>query len=169
MSKGESYESMRKPDTGSVNVEVTEVHTTLTTTDKVPDQAFQLDIVDRDPTRMNDHLNVTFSDIFAEPAGTHSFDSIWECSFKTYRGTKLWCYRILSAICAVPAAFCWGISFACLFFGQIWCTVPCIKGCTLQLIAFGKIYSSCIHTFYDPCYDSCSRILSRIWITLMKE
>ncbi|KAL9972048.1 hypothetical protein ACROYT_G018287 [Oculina patagonica] len=94
----------------------------LTINDDVPQtihHGHKLDMRDRDPTAMNDHVKVFFQDVFAEPDGSHSIDGVWRTSFSTFVATKYWCYRILTAVCGVPTAIMCGIYFACLSFDYI--------------------------------------------------
>ncbi|XP_013409414.1 caveolin-3-like [Lingula anatina] len=130
---------------------------------------FALDMTDRDPTNMNDHLKVLFEDVIAEPEGTHSFQTIWRTSFATFSATKKWTYRILSAICGVPCAFCWGIHFACLTFCNVWSVVPSIKSYGIQLKAIGTVFGMCIRTFSDPCFESFGRIFGRMHLDLVRK
>jgi len=121
-----------------------------------------LDMIDRDPTSMNDHVRVFFEDVFAEPEGTHSIDGIWRTSYTTFTSTKYWCYRILTAIFGIPTAILCGLYFACLSFDYIWCIMPCLRAYLIELQCLGKIFALCIRTFADPCFESVSRMLGGI-------
>merc|ERR1712227_1150501 len=80
-----------------------------------------VDYENRDRNGLNPDLKVNFADVIAEPEGAHSFKTIWGTSFKTYSLTKFWCYRILTAVLAVPLSVFWGLYFALLAFCSIWC------------------------------------------------
>lgn len=108
---------------------------------------------------------VQFEDIFAEPEGSHSIDAVWKASFRVFTGTKHWCYRILSAIFAVPCAFCWGIHFACLTFAHIWTVQPSIKSCTIDIYPSGKLWALFIRSFCDPFCESIGFVFSKIRIS----
>ncbi|XP_071959972.1 caveolin-3-like [Antedon mediterranea] len=127
----------------------------------IPDDV-HIDMNDRDPEHINEDVKVAFEDIFAEPEDLHSQDKTWLKSYQTFRGTKSWCYNCLTSICAIPAAFCWGLEFACLSFYHIWCAVPCLHDFKIFLKCTGEIWSICIHTFFDPCYSSVALTFSRI-------
>ncbi|XP_077981671.1 caveolin-1-like isoform X1 [Glandiceps talaboti] len=131
--------------------------------------AEHLDMQDRDPTRMNDLVKVQFEEVFAEPEGMHSFNTIWKYAFITFTGTKFWCYRITTAICAIPCAFCWGIEFACLTFWHVWYVVPYIKAWLICLYWLQRMWQIWISCFLDPFFDSVSRIFSNIRVHVSKE
>lgn len=46
--------------------------------------------------------------MFAEPEGMHSWDPVWRYSYLTFFNSKFWCYRLITLLCAVPAAILWG-------------------------------------------------------------
>lgn len=129
-----------------------------------------VDCLDRDPNSINDHVKVRFSDIFAEPdEEVHSFDKIWVLSFKVFTLVKVWCYRITSVILALPCAVCWGCHFACLSFCQIWCCIPCLKACDVDLWCVRKIWTVCIDSFIGPCCAAYGLIFSRFNVKMAKE
>ncbi|KAL4226699.1 Caveolin-3 [Mactra antiquata] len=41
----------------------------------------EIDLVNRDPNNINDHLKVRFEDVLAEPEGIRSIDCIWKLSY----------------------------------------------------------------------------------------
>nr|KAG5711297.1 hypothetical protein BaRGS_005994 [Batillaria attramentaria] len=71
-----------------------------------------------------------------------------------FRNTKLWCYRILTLLCAVPAGFVWGIQFACLACCTVWCCRPCIRAFDISLSCVKDFYTVFVMTFYRPCYEA---------------
>lgn len=128
----------------------------------------ELDLDDRDPTEMNEFVKVSWGEVFAEPKGVHSYPGVWINSYKCYMGSKFWCYRICSLICSIPFAFCWGIAFALMTFWHIWYVVPCLKAYMIEIACVKRVWSVCIHTFFDPCYESMALTLSRIKINMVQ-
>ncbi|XP_033746505.1 caveolin-1-like [Pecten maximus] len=128
-----------------------------------------IDLSDRDPTRMNDDVKVDFDDLFAEPDGAHSIDCVWQNSALVFTRTKFWCYRILTAIFAIPCAFCWGISFACLTCGFVWNVRPMIRRYAIEIIPCAQIWRIFIEAIISPIFESCGKIFSGIIITMKKE
>ncbi|XP_073508015.1 caveolin-1 isoform X1 [Phyllobates terribilis] len=130
----------------------------------------EINLVNRDPKHLNDEVvKIDFEDVIAEPEGTHSFDGIWKASFTTFTVTKYWFYRLLSAILGIPLALIWGIYFAILSFLHIWAVVPCIKSYMIEIQCISRIYSICIHTFFDPLFEAIGKMFSFIQISLRKE
>jgi len=129
-------------------------------------QEYKVDLRNRDINNINQHLKVQFFDVFGEPdPTTHSFDSVWDISYKVYTGTKLWCYRILSLLCAIPAAFCAGCNFACLSFNYIWCYQPCLKQFAIFLVPLRYIVTQLVRALCMPCCSACGFYLSHIRVT----
>ncbi|XP_013888353.1 caveolin-1 isoform X1 [Austrofundulus limnaeus] len=130
----------------------------------------EIDLVNRDPKRINDDVvKVEFEDIIAEPAGTYSFDGIWKASFTTFTVTKYWCYRLLTALVGIPLALIWGIFFAILSFVHIWAVVPCIKSYMIETHCISRVFSICVHTFFDPLFEAMGKCFSSIRIRMSKE
>ncbi|XP_072025550.1 caveolin-3-like [Amphiura filiformis] len=128
---------------------------------KVEEMPVELDMNDRDPNELNEHVKNSWPELFGEPEGVYSFERIWMCSYKTYFYTKLWCYKIISAICAVPAAFCWGVYFACMSFMYIWYLTPCVKAYLVQLNFASNLFQVCLKSFCNPLWESCALIFSK--------
>ncbi|XP_071141220.1 caveolin-3-like [Mytilus edulis] len=129
----------------------------------------RINLYDRDPTNMNELVKVQFDDIFAEPVGTHSFDGVWTASHTVFTGTKHWCYRILSAVCALPCSFCWGLHFACLSFNYIWSIQPSLRSFSIQIGPIAKVWSMCVRAFCDPLFESIGFIFSKIKISFKRD
>ncbi|EDV25193.1 uncharacterized protein TRIADDRAFT_56887 [Trichoplax adhaerens] len=132
------------------------------TSDEPVNLKFNMNVSDRDPNGINEHLKVSFSEVFAEPHGNYSFDAIWKLSYTIFEGSKLWCYRIISAIFALPCALFCGCYFACVVFGQIWAYTPCIRGLSILFGCMFKMITLCVQVCCNPVNDSVARILSRI-------
>ena len=81
----------------------------------------------------------------------------------------MWCYRILSAVFAIPCALCWGVNFACLQFDYIWCIQPYLKVFAIKLRPIAVIWGACLRAIIDPLFESCGKVLSNIKITTKKE
>lgn len=120
----------------------------------------------RDKNNLHPDIKVNFSDVIAEPDGAHSFATIWGTSFKTYSLTKYWCYRILTAVLAVPLSVFWGLYFALLAFCSIWCIAPCIKGFIIWTNFISKIWGLMVRTFLDPLFESIGLVFTKIHVTL---
>ena len=65
--------------------------------------------------------------MLAEPASAHGFDPLWRLSFILFSQTKLWLYRILSAILVLPLSVVWAVIFALATIAYVWLLRPLIK------------------------------------------
>ncbi|GIY63964.1 hypothetical protein CEXT_173141 [Caerostris extrusa] len=61
-----------------------------------------MNLLDRDTEHINDHINVVFEEILAEPRANQSFDEVWKFAYVLFAGTKLWAYRVLAAVFRCP-------------------------------------------------------------------
>ncbi|CAH1783690.1 unnamed protein product [Owenia fusiformis] len=114
------------------------------------------DMIERDPNNINDHIGVEFEDIIAEPDGAHSQDCVWRNSYKCFNCGKNLCYKILTFICALPLALCWGCSFACISFSHIWQVTPCYKVLDINCGCIRKFWGLCVNCAIGPCCEACS-------------
>jgi len=129
----------------------------------------EIDMKDRDPTDMNAHLKITFEDVFAEPHPTiFAFDGVWGTSFKVFRCTKLWAYRILTAIFAVPLAVFWGIYFAVLSCCTIWCCQPCVRAYQIELSCFKGFWLAILDALYRPLCETLGYCFYNVRVNVVK-
>ena len=84
-------------------------------------------------------FQIDFDDVLAEPSAAHGFDPIWRLSFVLFSQTKLWIYRIISAIVAVPLTILWAIIFSILSVLYVWVIRPIIRIIELFLAVFKRV------------------------------
>lgn len=63
---------------------------------------------------------VSFEDVIAEPVSVRSGDRVWIWSHALFEVSRVWFYRIITALLAVPVSLIAGIVFAVLSFIHIW-------------------------------------------------
>ena len=68
-------------------------------------------------------LQVTFEDVIAEPPSVRSFDKVWLWSHALFEVSRVWFYRLISLLLAVPLALIAGVLFALLSCIHIWYVV----------------------------------------------
>ncbi|CAG6021087.1 unnamed protein product [Menidia menidia] len=94
--------------------------------------------VSRDPNGINRHLKVIaatllelmaleVSDVLAEPNTPHTIDGVWIYSLSGFERTRIWTYRCLSLLFAVPLALLCGVFLAILACLRVWYVVA--KSC----------------------------------------
>merc|ERR1712154_498215 len=66
-----------------------------------------LDLVNRDPNNISDHIKVAFEDVFAEPEGAHSCDCIWKNSYCCFEFCKRLTYMLLTTFYGICIAMEW--------------------------------------------------------------
>ncbi|XP_042363268.1 caveolin-1-like [Plectropomus leopardus] len=131
---------------------------------------WEIDLINRDPKQINeDVIKISFEDVIAEPAGTHSLDCVWTGSNITFTGTKYCCYRTLTAILGIPLSLIWGFTFACLSFWHIWVVAPCIKSFLINMHCVSQYFSLYIRIFIDPFFEAMGKIYSSVRVVLQKE
>ncbi|GFY79039.1 caveolin-1 [Trichonephila inaurata madagascariensis] len=124
-----------------------------------------LNILDRDDKNVNDHINIAFEDVLAEPDSNHTFVCVWQNSFLLFDVVKFWFYRILSAILFIPFAFLWGLIFAILTCLNVWVVSPLLRTFDVVLHIVHRIWSGIIRTFLDPVFKSIGQICSNVHVT----
>ncbi|XP_022533102.2 caveolin-2 [Astyanax mexicanus] len=123
----------------------------------------------RDPYGVNNHLKVDFSDVLAEPASTRSYDRVWVYSGIGFESARIWSYRCLTAVCAVPVSCLSGCLFALLACLHIWCVMPCVQVCHTCLPCVRSLWMSLVNIFLMPLCESAARCCSGVYILLSKE
>ncbi|GFS94783.1 caveolin-1 [Nephila pilipes] len=124
-----------------------------------------LNLLDRDDKNVNDHINIAFEDVLAEPDSNHTFICVWQNSFLLFDVVKFWFYRILSAILFIPFAFLWGLIFAVLTCLNVWIISPLLRTFDVILHIVHRVWSGIIRTFLDPVFKSIGQICSNVHVT----
>merc|ERR1712170_34937 len=130
-----------------------------TTTSKMADGP---DMEQRDINLLNSHVKVVFEEVLGEPEGVRSIDCVWRNSYACFNGTLNICYKILTVLCGIPLAFCWGCEFACTACYHIWYMTPLIRDFRIHCMAFEKMLRICTESCLSPCMESCGACLSQM-------
>merc|ERR1719266_3174141 len=121
-----------------------------------------LDLTARDKQGINTEIDLDFDDVLAEPSAVHGFDPIWRLSFVLFSQTKLWIYRIISAIVAVPLTILWAIIFSILSVLYVWVIRPIIRIIELFLAVFKKVLISVLGATLEPLCHATGAIFGRV-------
>jgi len=116
----------------------------------------EIDLVNRDPNNINDHIKVEFEDILAEPDSTHSIDCVWKNSYRCFNFCKRFCYLLMTTLCGICIAAEWGCEFAWIAFIHIWHVTPCFKCLEINCGCLQKLYGMGVHCLVDPWCDACA-------------
>ncbi|XP_076596292.1 caveolin-2 [Chaetodon auriga] len=125
--------------------------------------------VNRDPYGINQHLKVEVSDVLAEPATPRSIDQVWLYSVVGFEETRIWTYRCLSLLFAVPFAFLCGIFLAVLACLHVWFVVPCIQLSNTFLPCLRSLCMCAVNVFIAPFCTSLALCCSQIAISLSNK
>jgi len=118
----------------------------------------EVDLANRDPNSLNDHLGVSYEEVLGEPDATHSIDCIWTNSYKCFNMWLSLCYKICTTLCGLCIAMGWGCYFAFVSFHHIWYLTPFIKAYEINIRIYAKIYAIWIKNCCEPCCESCGKM-----------
>ncbi|XP_076124218.1 caveolin-2 [Alosa pseudoharengus] len=119
-------------------------------------------INERDPQQMNECLKVTFEDVIAEPESVRSGDRIWIWSNALFEVSRVWFYRIVTVLLAVPVSLIAGMLFGVLSCFHIWLLTPCVKITLLNTGWLQTLWSSMLDTFVLPFFQSAAGCFNSI-------
>ena len=121
-----------------------------------------LNVVDRDDKHINSHVNLAFDDIIAETDASQGFEFIWRLTFLIFTTVRLWLYRLIAGVLALPLALIWAIIFAFINVFVIWFATPAFKVYDVLLFHVHRLYAGLVRTFLDPVFTSFGLLLANI-------
>ncbi|KAL4226694.1 hypothetical protein ACF0H5_014674 [Mactra antiquata] len=128
-------------------------------------QQQQLDMENRDPNNLNDHLQVSFEDVFGEPEGVRAMDCVWSNSYKCFEFWKGCIYKLCTFLCGLCIAACWGCEFGGIALNHVWCWTPCMRDFSICVGCYQKLFGTCISCCLNPLCEGCGRLFSQITVT----
>ncbi|TNN85641.1 Caveolin-2 [Liparis tanakae] len=126
-------------------------------------------IHDRDPKRVNKSLKVIFEDVIAEPPSVRSFDNVWLWSHAVFEVSRLWIYRFISFLLAVPVSLAAGILFAVLSCLHIWLIMPSVQLLLINMHWVQTVWGSILNILISPLFTSVGKSCGRITVHLAKD
>ncbi|OAF66677.1 Caveolin-2 [Intoshia linei] len=121
-----------------------------------------IDLINRDPHNINDHVMIVYEDVFAEPEGIKSPEWIWKASYVCFRCGKNSSYKVLSFFCSCILGLVWGCQLGCLTFCNIWHITPCIRLFAINCGCLQKFWGTWINCCLSPICESCGLCFSKI-------
>ncbi|GAB6022543.1 hypothetical protein CHUAL_006649 [Chamberlinius hualienensis] len=121
-----------------------------------------LNLLERDEKHNNDDVNIQFEDIICEPDSSHSFDGVWRLTYIIFSTTKLWCYRLLAALVALPCAIFCGFNFALLTCFHVWGVTPAMRIFQINIRFLQRFWSLFFRAIFDPIFQSIGMLCSNI-------
>jgi len=113
-----------------------------------------LDLQNRDLTDLNDEVNIEFSSVFAEPNANHGFEGVWKLNYVMFTQTKLWVYKILSALVSLPLAILWALVFSMVTLIYVWLIKPVLALFTVFMAITKKVISTTVDSTLTPVAQS---------------
>ncbi|XP_064606147.1 caveolin-1-like [Liolophura sinensis] len=113
-----------------------------------------LDLVNRDPNSINNHVQVAFEDVLAEPEDVRSMNCVWKFTYKCFTLWKQLCYNIATFCCGLCIAMNWGCIFAETAFYHIWYITPYLKWLEINCEPMRKLFRMCLSCCLDPVCES---------------
>ncbi|XP_077459944.1 caveolin-2 [Stigmatopora argus] len=123
----------------------------------------------RDPRGMNDCLKVTFEDVIAEPVSVRSGDRVWIWSHALFEVSRVWVYRIITVLLAIPMSIISGILFAHLSCIHIWMISPFIKYILIGTIWLQNLWNVVLDVIVRPLLTSAGQCCGRFNIHVAEE
>ncbi|XP_015126089.1 caveolin-3 isoform X1 [Diachasma alloeum] len=123
-----------------------------------------VDLEDRDPNGLNEHLQVMWEDVIGEPDGIRSPECAWRLSGHCFRLSRGCCYIFLSILIAPIVALFLGFTFACLSFQHIWCIAPCLRVWKISCAATRAFFTGFTHALVRPCTESIGYLFHNVRI-----
>ncbi|KAJ3602054.1 hypothetical protein NHX12_029814 [Muraenolepis orangiensis] len=126
-------------------------------------------IVARDPRGINECLQVTFEDVIAEPVSLRSTDKVWFWSNALFEVCRVWIYRVLSLLLAVPMAVLSGLLFAVLSCFHIWMVQPCMRCTLIGTYWLQSLWAVVLEVVVGPLFTSAGRSCGGFSVHLAEE
>lgn len=126
-------------------------------------------INERDPRQINECLKVSFEDVIAEPVSVRSGDRVWIWSHALFELSRVWFYRIITALLAVPVSLIAGILLAVLSFVHIWFFTPCVQVVLINTGWLQTLWSSILDIIILPFFQSIAKCCRGINVVLSRE
>ncbi|XP_074501540.1 caveolin-2 [Sebastes fasciatus] len=123
----------------------------------------------RDPRGINDCLKVEFEDVIAEPVSVRSGDRVWIWSVALFEVSRVWIYRIVTVLLAIPISIISGLLFAILSCFHIWMVGPCSRCILIGARWLESMWSIVLGVIVRPFLTSAGRCCGGFSIHLAKE
>lgn len=120
-----------------------------------------LDLGNRDVADLNDEVKIDFSSVFAEPTSSHGFDGMWKMNFVMFSQTKLWVYKILSALISLPLAVLWAVVFSLITLLYVWLVKPMLVVFNCVMAVLKKVWSTVVDSLLTPVTQSLGLIVNK--------
>ncbi|KAH7986491.1 hypothetical protein HPB51_026657 [Rhipicephalus microplus] len=108
---------------------------------------------------------LVFEDVLAEPDASHGFDGAWKLTYLVFSTTRLWCYRLLAALLALPCGLTWGLLFSLLSLVHVWLLTPALRVLDVFLHVVHRVWGGLVRTLLDPVFQSIGKVAGDVRVT----
>ncbi|CAL8336880.1 unnamed protein product [Lota lota] len=123
----------------------------------------------RDPKAVNSCLKVAFEDVIAEPASVRSFDRVWVWSHALFEVSRVWFYRLISLLLAVPVSLLAGLLLTLVSCLHIWWIMPCLQLCVINMRWVQVLWASMLNIAIGPFFTSMGKCCGSISIRIARD
>jgi len=116
----------------------------------------------RDPSNVNEDVQIHFEDIIAEPDSFHSSTYVWKTSTFIFKFGKDAAYQFFSFFLGVPLSFFWGCFFALTACMHVWCYAPLKRSQSIKMGCWSQFLSKLLSVIFDPFFSSVGKTFSQV-------
>jgi len=113
-----------------------------------------INMLDRDERALNEHVKLSFEDIYGEPDTMHSWDCVWRLTYRIFTWSRCFFYRLFALLLAIPSAIVFGVLFALLTVINIFACTPFGRALTIPAIWIAKTWNFIVRSLFDPLFRS---------------
>merc|ERR1711988_1004875 len=117
---------------------------------------------DRDPHKVNDDVQINFSDIIAEPDSFQSTSYVWTMSKFIFAYGKDAAYQFMSFVLGVPLSCFWGLFFALAACMHVWVYSPLKRSQSIKMGCWSQFLSKLLSVIFDPFFESVGKTFSEV-------
>ncbi|CAF0843985.1 unnamed protein product [Adineta ricciae] len=124
----------------------------------------------RDPVKINQHLQFDFFHVIAEPdTSAYSFEVFHKISHQVYHYSKIFIYRLLTVLVGLPLMLFWGLAFGAYTFLMVWVFVPMRQLTRTQIAEMGVYVQAACDAIIGPTHRAMGQMFSNIRVSLSRN
>jgi len=99
-------------------------------------------------------IDLDFDSVLAEPYQAQGLDGVRRLSFLMSSSVRIWIYRILAALIAIPLSLVWGLVFSLLMLVFVWLIRPLLRIMDFVLDIIKKVVRGVIGATVAPVCEA---------------
>jgi len=101
-------------------------------------------------------------DVLGETDNNQGFEFVWRLTFLIFQTVRIWAYRLLATVIALPLAIVWAVVFALINVLGVWGFTPLLRIVDVLLFYVHRVWSGLVRTALDPLFTSAGLLLANI-------